>query len=282
MTWFQVNNDVFENPAMMDLSADDWCLWFHALGYASRNLTDGFVPARVMRSMSPVTDPDATAENLQKLGRFERTEGGWLIVGYLDHQQARADVEERRAKTRERVRRHREKRRGEPSPDNDCNAVTNALVTRPDTDTDIDNSSSSSEEPRAVDNSDDDEVGRIRVEAVALIASRRAGRPDVENPSAYAAAVRRSLAPGGEDAWELDLAMSTNPTATAAELAELVEPVNPTPTAERHSTTCPRCEASNGWIPDTNPPHRCTHRPAPPTTSTESHPEARLRLVEPS
>jgi hypothetical protein len=112
-TYVRVYDDLSEHPAWEDLDPAHVGLWVLALGYCSRNLTDGHVSARRLAKLGG-TDDIVTA--LVGAGRLhgpdhgckdcpEVPAGALYVHGYLDHQRSREHVEEVSAKRAEAGRR---------------------------------------------------------------------------------------------------------------------------------------------------------------------------------
>ena len=286
MTYFQIDDASFEHPRMMDLTPDDWCLWVHCLGYCSRNLTDGFVPDRIMRTMSPVADPDQTSAHLVKVGRLRKASGGFEVVGYGDHNRLAAEIREQRSAATERKRRSRERHadvtRDSRVTERDMSRVSHSGVTRPESESEseLKNTSSSESDLRGLSTGpDDDDGANRRRKAARLIAVRRASRrDDLKNPGGWIARTAKSL-DSGDDAEVLDAAMAANPNATAAELAEIVEPEPAqqqasSPASREPDPTCDECAEHHGWVFLADGVARCTH-----PTSTDTPLGVRLTAV---
>lgn len=84
-------------------------LYARALAHCGAHLTDGFVAVSFLNSRRE----RALANALVEAGLWEPTEGGWLVVGYLDvqRQKSRAEVEKFRLEAALRQQQHRDKQR---------------------------------------------------------------------------------------------------------------------------------------------------------------------------
>lgn len=106
----QLSNGLWLNNKaneLMDTDPRAFCMWIMSLSYASDNMTDGVLNARALRRLGC---DDRTRESLIECGMWEDTGDGCVrIHDYLKHNMSREQVEGRRGKTAERVRRHREK-----------------------------------------------------------------------------------------------------------------------------------------------------------------------------
>lgn len=139
MTWFRVDDGFSDHPKV-DALGDGPCLeaaialWTLSGAWAAKHLTDGFVPAgRVARV--GVKNATKAAEELVRVGLWDREEDGYRFRNWCEYQPTRARVEAEREKTAERVRRHRDRPATEPTSVGNAvtpakpeqrNAVTNA------------------------------------------------------------------------------------------------------------------------------------------------------------
>lgn len=91
MSWFRCDDNLGHHPKVMAL--DDKLLpamglWTMCGVYASKHLTDGFVPRKVVRMYGG----ERLAKELEKAGLFKPTPGGWLIHDYLDWNPSKEQV----------------------------------------------------------------------------------------------------------------------------------------------------------------------------------------------
>lgn len=95
--------DVLSDAAFrLHVSAVCWC---------ARNLTDGFIAAAELRSVSRARKPDKIAAELVRVGVWREVADGWQIHDYLDYQPSRQKVERERKAKAERQKRWSERRR---------------------------------------------------------------------------------------------------------------------------------------------------------------------------
>ena len=146
MTWVKLDDHMSEHPKV--LAAGPLAAWLHvcALQYASRNLTDGFVPSRAVPtlanfdginvtvatigSMAGVSDevnPYELALTLVDVGLWEETERGYQIHDYLEFNPSKAEVMAQRRQNADRQAAWKDRKRGEPSANGVTNAVSNAV-----------------------------------------------------------------------------------------------------------------------------------------------------------
>lgn len=122
MPWIRLEDHVDEHPKIAAASDGAFRLWVNALAYANRSLSDGFIPAPMIRRLSTAHKPEKDAAELVKLGLWETVDGGWLIHDFHDYQPSREQVLEERRKTAERVKNWRDRKK-----DAQSNAVTNPV-----------------------------------------------------------------------------------------------------------------------------------------------------------
>lgn len=120
MPWSRVDDGWSDHPKVIGLSLAAKGLWLVGLSYASRNLTDGLVPAAVCyREGSPDEVQDAMNQLIDAGLWSWEGERHVRIHDFLEYNPSKAQVEAERTKTKERVANWREKRKAEdPAPDN--------------------------------------------------------------------------------------------------------------------------------------------------------------------
>lgn len=123
MTWVKLDDTFPDHPKVIAVGPDAAWLYTCALCYASRHLTDGFIPRDVVPRLTTLKRPDRLAARLVEEEMFEPGEKGWWIHNYERKQRTKAQVESERDAARSRQKRHR--RHGV------TNGVTNDEVTQP-------------------------------------------------------------------------------------------------------------------------------------------------------
>ena len=86
-----------EHPKYVDLELEHFGLMACGIVYCNRNLTDGFVPEKAVRGFGASGKGIRLAERLVTSGQWAKTDGGYQIVGYLDHNPSKEQVLARRA-----------------------------------------------------------------------------------------------------------------------------------------------------------------------------------------
>lgn len=129
MTWIKLDDQAVDHPKVANLSDRAFRWWVKGLSYASRFLTNGFLPAVFVRQVPKKSQDELTAPNL-----WTPKDDGMEIHDYLAHQSSKEAVTQKRAVTADRVKRYREGKRNavtESVTASECNAVSNAHVTAP-------------------------------------------------------------------------------------------------------------------------------------------------------
>lgn len=93
MAWFKVDDGFYDNPKVVGIPHEAIALWLLAGTWASKQLTDGSVPAAMVGRLGCSLD---AAEALVEAGLWDRFNGDYQFHDWDDYQPTRADVEERR------------------------------------------------------------------------------------------------------------------------------------------------------------------------------------------
>lgn len=154
MGWVRISDDFYDHEKFQALTVLGDSVWIRGLAYANRNLTDGMIPARAARGLVDTSrlgiytgthsGRDATPQDgIDELVAADLWHdeghgctdcaqpgpGRFVIHDYLRYQPSRADVEERRSETAERVRKYRQ--RHAQTRNTVTAAVTNGVSTAP-------------------------------------------------------------------------------------------------------------------------------------------------------
>lgn len=140
MTWFRLDDGFHAHPKVLEAGNAAVGLWVRCATWASANLTDGHIPAKVARSYGTRPQIDALVD----AGLWEAVPDGFRIPDFTDYNPSRAQIRAEREAQRERQSRHRRTRNEQATPavtrdDAEMSrrdmtvshAVTNALVTAP-------------------------------------------------------------------------------------------------------------------------------------------------------
>lgn len=99
MTWARLDDNFHAHPRTLQAGLEANGLFCRAISYCAHYLTDGFIPsewAEAQGGRRPVI-------KLIDVGLLEQIEGGYRVVGYLERNPSREDVQELRGKD---VRKH--------------------------------------------------------------------------------------------------------------------------------------------------------------------------------
>lgn len=86
MTWAKIDDTLPENPKVAALSVGGRWAYVSSICYASRNLSDGFIPRSKLTS---VDGSPKIAVELVTARLWEAVDGGWVIHDYLKHNRSR-------------------------------------------------------------------------------------------------------------------------------------------------------------------------------------------------
>lgn len=108
MAYAQLDVHFDEHPKFRDLELEHLGLLACAISYANRLLTDGFVPMKAVRGFGKSSARGLrVARKLVASGLLVEVEGGFSIVGFLDHNPSREQVSERHKRHKERQTKYR-------------------------------------------------------------------------------------------------------------------------------------------------------------------------------
>jgi len=105
VSWVSVSDDFADHPKFRHLDDDATALWIRALAFANRHLTDGIVPAVMLRDLSRSKSPEKVAAKLCSAAGisgkplWSKVEGGYQIHDFHDYQPSARAVRARREDT---------------------------------------------------------------------------------------------------------------------------------------------------------------------------------------
>ena len=122
MSWFPLEETITDHPKILQAGHKGFALYVAGLCYASKHLTNGFIPMTAVSLLLPDLRAQVAkvAAGLVNAGLWEEASGGYQVHDYLDYQRSREQVEARRREGAARQRKLQDKRRPAVS-----NAVTN-------------------------------------------------------------------------------------------------------------------------------------------------------------
>jgi len=107
MAWVRLDDQTPRNGKTLKAGPAACWLWVCGIAHSQSQLTDGFISleALPMIGVSGVARCRRLADTLVAVGLFDRTEGGYQVHDYLDHNPSRTAVMVKRAEDAERKRR---------------------------------------------------------------------------------------------------------------------------------------------------------------------------------
>lgn len=107
MTWMRVDVAYFRHPKVVAVGPAAAYLNLAAIGYATEHLTDGYIDAKVTRTLHEVRGRVRLVNALCEAGLWTPEGDGYRLHGFLEWQISRADAEAYRERERQRMRRVR-------------------------------------------------------------------------------------------------------------------------------------------------------------------------------
>jgi len=99
MPWGRLDDSLYDHPKLARLEAEHRLtgvgLWAVTISWCNRYLTDGEVPARQIVRLGGTPE---LADELVAVGLFDQIDGGYLVHDFLDFNDSKHDVLERRKK----------------------------------------------------------------------------------------------------------------------------------------------------------------------------------------
>jgi len=127
-TWIKLDDRMPENVKVVEAGHEAAWLYICSLAYASRHLTDGFIPKGIVGRLSDLPDPKASADRLCEVGLWHKESAGYRVHDYNDYQRSKDEVEDIRASNRERQRRHQEGKKQKSASTANLQTVAKQLV----------------------------------------------------------------------------------------------------------------------------------------------------------
>lgn len=107
MTWFRVDDNLAFHPKAIAAGNPALGLWVRAGSWAGQQLSDGFVPSEIARSLGTRSQVD----RLVDVGLWLPSSGGFEFHQFAERNPTRLQVESRRDAGAKRLQRWREERR---------------------------------------------------------------------------------------------------------------------------------------------------------------------------
>lgn len=99
--WARIDVAFFRHPQVSRLKPAECLGYLHMILYAQEHETDGHIPHDALRwcDVKP-----AQVKAMQAAGLVDEADEGWQIIGFLNHQKSRAEMEAARKVASERAR----------------------------------------------------------------------------------------------------------------------------------------------------------------------------------
>lgn len=94
MPWFQVDDQLGFHPKAVAAGNAAMGLWVRAGSWSMQQLTEGFVPAAIVRGLGSATQ----AKKLVEVGLWISVDGGYRFHNWAERQMSKAEIEDRRRK----------------------------------------------------------------------------------------------------------------------------------------------------------------------------------------
>jgi hypothetical protein len=125
MSWVKLDDQVAQHPKVLKAGPVAAWTWVCCIAYASRHLTDGFVPYEALATFG-VPQAAKHATKLVEVGLLEPDEGGYRVHDYHEYNAPSETVKAKRQEVASRVGAWRQKRTSNAP----CNSVTPPLQVR--------------------------------------------------------------------------------------------------------------------------------------------------------
>lgn len=115
MTWARIDDGYFDHPKISGLSQDAQLLHLRAILYSSRFLTDGVVPAHLLKVFVKKRVEKVVKELISCSLFVQKSDGNYEIKDYLEYQSSKKDVEELKEEARKRAQKYRDSKKNSTS-----------------------------------------------------------------------------------------------------------------------------------------------------------------------
>lgn len=99
--WLKIDDSFHDHPKVVEAGNAAVGLWVKCLAWSSRHLTDGHIPAAVVRQLGTQKD----ADTLTRVGLWQTNGDGVTVPDYLDYNPSADEVRDQRSKRAEAGRR---------------------------------------------------------------------------------------------------------------------------------------------------------------------------------
>lgn len=135
MAYAKIDDGILDHPKCLMAGEDATNLFIRSIIWCNKHLTDGFVPHEACTNLTRSRNLKKQVAALLRVGLWEEVEGGYRIVGFLDHNDSKEEVQRKRELAAERQRRSRARRAKQTEPESASvtrdKRVTSPSVTAP-------------------------------------------------------------------------------------------------------------------------------------------------------
>jgi hypothetical protein len=125
--WVKLDDTFPDHPKVERAGPAAAWLYVCGLCYCARYLTDGLIPGTAVARLTALKNNRALAEKLVEVGLWERDGEDYMVHNYQERNPSKAQIEEKRRQTRERIADWRSQRKSNSVTQPACNAVTTAF-----------------------------------------------------------------------------------------------------------------------------------------------------------
>ncbi len=110
MPWLKMDDNFITNPKLLGIGKDSKLLYFWSLGFAAKELTDGFISKKYLMNIAGLAGIDGLQDAISELldaRLWEPAEGGYCIHDFLEYNPTAEQVRKERQEAKERMQRLR-------------------------------------------------------------------------------------------------------------------------------------------------------------------------------
>lgn len=109
MAYAKIDDGILDHPKCLMAGEEATNLFIRSIIWCNRHLTNGFIPHEACTTLTRTRNLNSRVAALLRVRLWERVEGGYRIVGFLDHNDSKEEVERKRELARIRQDNHRKR-----------------------------------------------------------------------------------------------------------------------------------------------------------------------------
>ena len=137
-TYSKIEHSLYDNPKIVGLSCEAFRAYVEGILYSGKNLTDGFLDERIVARMWGTQVAEELTTNDPVNPSWQRVEGGWMIYGFAERQNTKADIDAKREQKRAAANARWKQKQSTSNAEPMHSAYKSDAQAMPDTDTDTD------------------------------------------------------------------------------------------------------------------------------------------------